>query len=111
MPIHVETDVSVQRFAFTQDEGGRRLTFPRAETKRIEGRAGAVSYGADECLFDNLAGRLDMLRWTADHTSIGSAWLRDDNGRFDISVNRIELPDEVMLTRAEQGLGPSPTSP
>jgi hypothetical protein len=104
VPIHVETDVSVQRFAFTQDEGGRRLTFPRAETKRIEGRAGAVTYGAEACTFENLAGRLDMLRWTADHSSIGGAWLRDDNGRFDISVSNLELPNDVMLTRAEQGL-------
>jgi hypothetical protein len=104
VPIHVETDVSVQRFAFTQDEGGRRLTFPRAETKRIEGRAGAVTYGAEACTFENLAGRLDMLRWTADHSSIGGAWLRDDNGRFDISVSNLELPDGVMLTRAEQGI-------
>ena len=104
MPIHVETDVSVHRFAFTQDEGGRRLTFPRAETKRIEGRAGAVAYGADECLFDNLSGRLDMLRWTSDRASVGAAWLRDDNGRFDISVNRLELPDGVVLTRAAHGI-------
>ena len=104
MAIHVETDVSVQRFAFTQDDGGRRLTFPRAETKRIEGRAGAVAYGAEQCNFENLAGRLDMLRWTADRTSVGGAWLRDDNGRFDITVSNIELPNDVMLTRAEQGL-------
>lgn len=104
MPHHVETDVSVQRFAFTQDDGGRRLTFPRAEAKRIEGRSGAVTYGVEDCVFENLAGRLDMLRWTSDHTSLGSAWLRDDNGRFDISVGRIELPNDVMLTRAEQGL-------
>ena len=104
MPIHVETDVSVQRFAFTQDDAGRRLTFPRAETKRIEGRASSVAYGAEDCVFENLAGRLDMLRWTSDNTSIGTAWLRDDNGRFDISVSRIEMPEKVMLTRAEQGL-------
>ncbi|MGE0401542.1 MAG: hypothetical protein AB7T06_32875 [Kofleriaceae bacterium] len=104
MPIHVETDVSVQRFAFTQDEGGRRLTFPRAETKRIEGRAGAVAYGAEDCAFDNLVGRLDMLRWVSDQTSIGSAWLRDDNGRFDIAVASLEMPDGVMLTRATQGI-------
>lgn len=104
MPIHVETDVSVQRFAFTQDDGGRRLTFPRAETKRVEGRSGAVAYGADQCAFDNLAGRLDMLRWTADRASIGGAWLRDDNGRFDIAVASLELPDNVMLTRAAQGI-------
>lgn len=104
MPVHVETDVSVQRFAFTQDEGGRRLTFPRAETKRVEGRAGSVTYGAEECAFDNLVGRLDRLRWTADRSSLGGAWLRDDNGRFDISVSRLDLPDNVMLTRAEQGI-------
>ena len=104
MAIHVETDVSVQRFAFTQDDGGRRLTFPRAETTRIEGRAGAVAYGAEHCNFENLVGRLDMLRWTADRTSVGGAWLRDDNGRFDITVSNIELPNDVMLTRAEQRL-------
>ncbi|MFN0248264.1 MAG: hypothetical protein ACKV2T_15335 [Kofleriaceae bacterium] len=104
MPIHVETDVSVQRFAFTQDEGGRRLTFPHAETKRVEGRSGGVTYGAEACTFENLAGRLDMLRWTADRTSIGGAWLRDDNGRFDISVSNLELPNDVMLMRAAHGI-------
>ncbi len=104
MPTHVETDVSVQRFAFSQDDGGRRLTFPHAETKRIEGRASSVAYGAEDCTFENLGGRLDMLRWTADRSTIRGAWLRDDNGRFDISVASLELPDDVMLTRAEQGI-------
>jgi len=103
MPHRVETDISVQRFGFASDEGGKRLIFPRAESKRIEGKAGAVAYGAQDCVFDGLEGRFDMLRWTADAASIGEARFKDDNGRFDMAVNRIEMSRGLMLTRAEGG--------
>ncbi len=100
----LESDITVQRFGFADDEQGRRLTFPRAEVKSAEGRSGAVAYGAKELLFDGLEGRLDTLRWTADAASIGAAWLRDDAGRVDVSVNRIELSRGAMLTRADRGV-------
>ncbi len=104
MPHHVESDITVQRFGFTDEGQGRRLTFPRAEVKAAEGRAGAVSYGAKDVLFDGLEGRLDTLRWTADAASIGAAWLRDDAGRIDVRVDRIEMSRGVMLTRADRGV-------
>lgn len=104
MSHHVESDITVQRFGFTQDDGGRRLTFPRADLTRIEGRSGGVAYGMAGAQFGNLVGRLDRLRWTADTAAIDSAWLRDDNGRFDIAVERIAMPNDVMLTRAQSGL-------
>lgn len=104
MPDRVETDISVQRFGFLSDDDGRRLVFPRTESHRIEGRSGSVTYGVQDALFEALEGRLDTLRWTADTASFGAAWLRDDAGRFDIAVERIEMSRGVMLTRAESGV-------
>src|SRR5690606_9687312 len=66
--------------------------------------SGNVAYGADDLLFDALEGRLDTLRWTADAASLGTAWLRDDAGRFDVRVERIEMSRGVMLTRADRGV-------
>jgi len=103
MAHRVETDIAVQRFGFTSDDDGKRLTFPRAECKRIEGRAGAVRYGADDCIFDGLEGRFGTLRWTAEAASLGGAHLKDDDGRFDMAVDRIEMAHGLMLTRAEGG--------
>ncbi len=100
----VETDITVQRFGFFSDEAGRRLRFPRAETHQIEGWAGTVGYGARDCVLDDLEGRLDTLRWTADAASIGAAWLRDQAGRIDISVDRIEMPRGLRLVRADRGV-------
>ena len=104
MPHHVESDITVQRFGFTEDDQGRRLAFPRAEVKSAEGRSGTVGYGAHDLLFDGLEGRLDTLRWTADAASIGAAWLRDDAGRIDVRVDRIEMSRGAMLTRADRGV-------
>jgi len=78
--------------------------FPHAEVKSAEGRSGAVSYGASDLLFDGLEGRLDTLRWTAEAASIGKAWLRDDAGRIDVRVERIEMSRGAMLTRADRGV-------
>ncbi len=104
MPNRVETDISVQRFAFVGDDDGRRLVFPRTESHKIEGRSGSVAYGVQDALFEGLEGRLDTLRWTTDSASFGTAWLRDDAGRFDIAVDRIEMPRGLMLTRAQSGV-------
>lgn len=104
MAHRIETDISVQRFAFVGDESGRRLQFPRAQTQDVQGRSGSVAYGARELLLEGLEGRLDTLRWTADSASFGGAWIRDDAGRFEIIVDRVEMPDGMMLTRASSGV-------
>jgi hypothetical protein len=104
MTQRVETDITVQRFGFFSDDNGRRLRFPRAESHQIEGAAGSVSYGARDCVFDDLEGRLDTLRWTADAASVGAAWLRDGAGRFDVAVERLELPRGLRLVRADHGV-------
>jgi hypothetical protein len=100
MPTNVEGDIEVQRFGYTD----KRLIFPRAQTHKIEGRSGGVAYGASDCAFEGLEGRLDTLRWKADAASMGSAWLRDDGGRFDVAIDRAEFPHGIMLVRAEQGI-------
>jgi len=104
MAHRIETDISVQRFAFVGDETGRRLQFPRAQTQDVSGRSGSTAYGVRELLFEGLEGRLDTLRWTAESASFGGAWIRDDAGRFDIGVDRIEMPDGIRLTRASSGV-------
>ena len=100
MPTNVEADIEVQRFGY----GERRLTFPHAQTHKIEGRSGKVAYGAADCAFEALEGRLDTVRWAAAAASVGSAWLRDDAGRFDLAVERAELPHGIMLVRGEHGI-------
>ena len=104
MAQRVESDITVQRFEFLSDDAGRRLRFPRAECHDIEGSAGPVGYGARDCVFDDLEGRLDTLRWTADAASVGSAWLRDDAGRVEIAVERVEMPRGMRLVRADRGV-------
>lgn len=100
MPTNVEADIEVQRFGF----GDRKLTFPHAHTHKIEGRSGGVTYGAADCTFEALEGRLDTLRWSAEAASVGSAWLRDDAGRFDLQVQRAEMPHGIMLMRGSSGI-------
>lgn len=104
MPTRIETDVSVQRFGFVSDETGNRLLFPHAHTHKLEGRSGTVGYGVDDCVFERLEGRLGTLLWSADTASFGNAWLRDDAGRFDIAVARIEMPSGIQLTRGQSGV-------
>lgn len=104
MAHHVESDVSVQRFGYSADDKGRRLEFPRAVSHNVAGRVGQVAYGGKDVIFDGLEGRLDTLRWTADGMSVGGAWMRDDAGRYDIAVDRIEMSRGIMLTRADRGV-------
>ena len=96
----VDADIEVQRFGYSGDGQGRRLLFPRAQTHKIEGRSGTTTYGAADCHFEGLEGRLDTLRWQAETASVGSAWLKNDAGTFDIQVERAELPHGLRLVRA-----------
>jgi hypothetical protein len=100
----VETDITVQRFGFVTDDAGSRLRFPRAENRDIEGSSGSIKYGARDCVLDDLEGRLDTLRWTAEAASVGASWLRDDQGRFEIAVDRVEMPRGLRLVRADHGV-------
>ncbi|HEX4451939.1 MAG TPA: hypothetical protein VH143_13770 [Kofleriaceae bacterium] len=89
----------MKRFGFASDDHGNRLLFPHASIRELGGQSGKTSYGAAECAFDNLEGRLGALRWSADAGSIGSAWLRDGDGRFSIVAERIELPHGLLMVR------------
>lgn len=97
---NVNADIEVKRFGYAGDDQGRRLLFPQAQTHKIEGRAGQTTYGAHECSFESLEGRLDTLHWHAASASVGGAWLRDDADRFDLSVERAELTHGLRLVRA-----------
>jgi hypothetical protein len=97
---NVDADIEVQRFGYAGDGQGRRLVFPHAQTHKVEGRSGATTYGAADCNFDSLEGRLDTLRWQAESATVGSAWLKNDSGSFDVQVARTELPRGMRLVRA-----------
>jgi hypothetical protein len=99
LPTRVDADVEVKRFGFASDDKGNRLLFPHASIHELAGQSGKTSYGAAECAFDNLEGRLGALRWSADAGSIGSAWLRDGDGQFNIVAERIELPSGLLMVR------------
>lgn len=103
MATRVEGDVDVQRFGYA-DDGGRRLVFPHAHVRDIDGKSGATRYGATDCAFEALEGRLGALNWEAHAASIGGGWLRDDGGRIDMAVDRAELPHGVRLVRGEGGV-------
>jgi hypothetical protein len=96
----VGADIEVQKFGYVGDDAGKRLVFPHAHTREIEGKTGKTSYGAADCAFEGLEGRLDRLRWKTEAASIGGAWLHDDGGRYAIAADRIELPHGIMLVRA-----------
>jgi len=100
MASNVDADIEVQRFGFIGDAAGRRLIFPHAQTHKVEGKSGNTSYGAAECSFEALEGRLDILRWKCDAASVGTVWLRDGHGRYELAAERVELPHGIMLTRA-----------
>ncbi|HEV7555004.1 MAG TPA: hypothetical protein VGO00_06115 [Kofleriaceae bacterium] len=80
------------------------MLFPRAEMQQLQGRSGTTNYGASNCHFEELEGRLDQLLWKAGSASIGAAFLRDDAKRFDLTTERLELPHGIRLTRAEKGV-------
>src|SRR5688500_9212404 len=96
----VDADIEVQRLGYSGDDKGRRLLFPNAQLHKIEGAAGQTLDGAADCTFEGLEGRLDVVRWKAVTASIGGAFLRDEAGRFDMQVERAELPHGVRLVRA-----------
>lgn len=95
----VEADIDVKRFAYERVDGATRLTFPTANAKKLEGRAGNTTYGAADCSFEDLEGRFGSLRWAAETASVGTAWLKDDSDRYNISIDRAEFPHGLMLTR------------
>lgn len=98
----VEADLDINRFAYEGGEGGTRLTFPHAQAKKIEGRAGNATYGAADCTFEGLEGRFGSLRWAAETASAGSAFLRDDTTHYDLSIERAEFPHGLSLTRGAE---------
>lgn len=100
----IDADVAIRRMGFVSDTGSRRLVFPHATAQNIDGRSGVYGYGAKDLVFDGLEGRLDSVRWHAEAASLGEAWLRDDPGNLEMSIQRIELPRGIMLVRAESGV-------
>lgn len=104
MATDIHADLEVQRFGYVGDPAGQRLLFPRAELQLLEGRSGTTTFGAAECAFEELEGRLDTVRWTAEAASVGATWLRNDAGTLDVAAERAEMPHGVRLVRAAHGV-------
>jgi hypothetical protein len=100
MPTNVGGDIEVQQFGYAGDDKGKRLLFPHAQTRKVEGQSGTAQYGAAECSFEKLEGQLGALRWEAESASIGGAWLKSTTGRYNITADRIEMPHGLRLVRA-----------
>lgn len=100
----IDADVDIRRFGFASEDGSQRLLFPHATAHNIDGKSGSIAYGAKELVFDELVGRLNGVRWQADTASLGEAWLRDDTGSVEMTIQRAELPRGIMLVGAEKGV-------
>lgn len=103
MPSQVSADLRVDQFGIVIDETTRRLDFPRAEADGVEGRSGSVRYGAREIVMDKLRARLDRMHWSAEAGSAGPVFLRDDEGKVELTIDRVELPRGMMIARAAGG--------
>lgn len=99
MASQIDADINVQRFGFIADESGHRLVFPQARADEVSGSAGSATYGAANCMFAGLEGRLGVLRWKADAAAVETAWFRDNAGRYELVADRIDHPRGLMLMR------------
>jgi hypothetical protein len=103
MSTQLSAHLRVDQFGLVVGPGDRRLDFPRAEADGLEARSGNLHYGARELVLDKLRARLDRTHWSAEAGSAGPVFLRDDSGRFELTVQRLEMPRGLMLARAAGG--------
>jgi hypothetical protein len=98
-----QANLKVDAFAVSSGGGSTRLEFPRAEVAELRGRAGRLEYVASELVFEALEGRFGPLHWTCNAGTVGELVLREPEGRFELAIDRVELPRGVQLTRAADG--------
>lgn len=108
MPTHmaahrVVANLRVDQFGITIDDKAHRLDFPRAEADHVEGHSDGARYGARELVFDRLSTRLDRTHWSAEAMSAGPLWLRTDDERVELTIQRAELARGIQITRAAAG--------
>jgi hypothetical protein len=99
----LSADLKVDQFGIVIDDNSKRLDFPRAEAEGVEGQSGGVRYGARELVFDKLRMHLDRMHWSAETGSAGPLYLRDDAGRLELTIDRVEMPRGLMIARAAAG--------
>jgi hypothetical protein len=93
-------NVRVQRFGVDFDTSKRRLELPHAELDDFTGQIGRVLYAAGDVHFEGLRAVLEHGQWQAASASAGAVTFREVDGRFDLSIGRIELPRGALATRA-----------
>ena len=104
MPVQVATNLSVRGFGYIGDADSQRLVGPRVEGHDLTGRAGSLQWAVKDLLLDKLEGRLDVTRWAADAASLGAARLVDDSGKLDVAIDRVEMPNGMVLARGQSGV-------
>lgn len=100
MAQRVTASIRVQRFGLAFDPDSRRLEFPNAEIVDFDGQAGRVKYTATDLHFEGLRAQLERGQWQASTASAGGVTLKDEDGRFELTVGRIEFPRGLLATRA-----------
>lgn len=93
----------VDGLAFVSAGGQPRLDFPHAQLDDLRGEAGGLHYGATDVTLERLTGRLRGVDWSMQSASAGGFWLRDRAGRFEMTIDRVELPHGLRITRAAAG--------
>ena len=100
MAQRLTANIRVQRFGLDFDTGKRRLELPHAEIDDFAGQIGRVLYAAGDLHLEGLRAVLERGQWQATSASAGAVSFRDVDGKFDLSIGRIELPRGALATRA-----------
>ncbi len=93
----------VDGLAFVMDGTTPRLEFPHAQIDNLRGEAAGLAYGATELVLEQLTGLLAGVSWTTEAASAGKFWVRDAEGRFEMTIDRIELPHGLRVTQSAAG--------
>ena len=96
-------DVHVDGLGFVYEGGTARLEFPHAHLDDLRGEAGGLRYGSTDVTVEKLVGRLAGVDWSMTSASAGKFWLRDQAERFEMTIDRIELPHGLRIARAAGG--------
>lgn len=104
MSHRIDANLNVQRFGFGADDSGFRLRFPHAHLEKLDGISDGIRYAIAEGTFDDLLGRLDMLRWQANAVSLTGVRLQDASGTMSCEIGQAEFPRGLLLVRAATGI-------
>ena len=89
--------------------GETKIRLERLETDHFEGRAGDLSYRADQLTIDALQTTVGRSQTTAESIDLGSLEATSDDGNFTLVAHRIGCPRGVLFTSGEEVFAPHVT--